>query len=458
MVHAFLIISRYLLIIIMALYVFYSFTRAFRGAGRFQEILVYLFHLLGNLNVFIYYPKDTTVIFYGAQLVFLILLMELFPAFYENAKRDILYHMGMMISISFIIINRLDLTTDDTMAVRQFALLSLSFVIFCLIPLIYCRIKEPQKLGPVCFVAGLAAIGVVMVMGTVTMGAKLSLDFGPISLQPSEFVKITYVFFLAAYLARRHDFKHICISAVLAGSHVLVLVISTDLGAALIFAISYLMMIYCASGRKRYLLAGGVLGSFASVGAYFMFSHVQERVVAWLDPWSVIDDAGYQVTQSLFAIGTGGFLGSGLFEGSPEYIPVVYKDFIFSAIAEEFGGFFAILLILLYLNCFLSMIMIGMQQTTKFGKLLMAGFCSLLATQIFLAIGGNIKMIPSTGVTLPLISYGGSSALATMIMFGITEALAMMIGGQDGKKEKRSKGRRGMDIGTDERDSLEGDG
>lgn len=450
MVHAFLMISRYLLIIIMALYVFYSFTRAFRGAGRFQEILVFLFHLTGSITVFIYYPKDTTVMFYGAQLVFLILLMELFPVFYENAKRDILYHMGMMISIGFIMINRLDLTTDDNMAIRQFALLSASFVIFCMVPFLYHKIKEPQKLGPLCFVAGLAAIGCVMVMGTMTMGAKLSLTLGPVSLQPSEFVKITYVFFLASYLSKRHEFKHICVSAVLAGSHVLVLVISTDLGAALIFAIAYLMMVYCATGKKRYLLGGGVLGSVASVGAYFMFAHVRERVAAWLDPWSVIDDAGYQVTQSLFAIGTGGFFGSGLFEGSPEYIPVVYKDFIFSAIAEEFGGFFAILLILLYLNCFLSMIMIGMKQTAKFGKLLMAGFCSLFATQIFLAIGGNIKLIPSTGVTLPLISYGGSSVLATLIMFGITEALAMMIGGQDEKQNKRPKRRRNANIGTGE--------
>lgn len=428
---------RYALIFIMALYVFYSFTRAFKEAGKFQKFLVYLFHLLGNVVIFLNYPRDTVVIFYGAQLIFLIFLMELFPVFYENAKKNLLCHMGMLLAVSFMMMSRLDITMEDSKAYRQFAFLCCGFVVFCLLPVIYRKIRSPKKLGPFCFAAGLLALILVMVIGAVTMGAKLSISIGPISVQPSEFVKITYVFFLAAYLSEHHTFKHVLISAALAGAHMIVLVLSTDLGATLIFGVTYLVMVYCATGKKRYLGGGGLIGLAGAACASLVFSHVQERILAWIDPWSVIDDEGYQITQSLFAIGTGGFTGSGLFQGSPESIPVVYKDFIFSAIAEEFGGLFAILLILLYLNCFLSMIMIGMRQTDKFGKTMISGFAALFATQIFLTIGGDIKLIPSTGVTLPFVSYGGSSLLSTMIMFGLIEALQMQIVPEDGSAAGR---------------------
>jgi cell division protein FtsW (lipid II flippase) len=205
--------------------------------------------------------------------------------------------------------------------------------------------------------------------------------------------------------------------------HVIILVLSHDLGNALIFFIVYIMMLYVATCRFFYVIAGTIAGSGAACIAYRFFSHVRVRVQAYLDPWSFIDTGGYQVTQSLFAIGTGGLLGLGLYKGAPKTIPVVEEDFIFSAISEELGMIFAISLVILYINCFICFIKISMKQTELFYKLIGLGLAVTYAVQTILTVGGAIKFIPSTGVTLPLISYGGSSVLCTMISFAIIQGL-----------------------------------
>lgn len=421
--NAVMVVAKYSMIFIMAFYVFYSFTRAFVKTGSFQKILVYLFHFTGTVVIFLHFPTDSVLLFYGGQLLYLIFILQIIPVLYDSLQGALLNHIAMLVSIGFLILHRLDLTMDDSKAFRQFLFLCAGTLVFSLIPYCYRKVRRPERFGWGFFVVGFGLLVIVMVAGAVTMGAKLSISIGPVTIQPSEFVKITYVLFLASYLSKHANGKYIIFSAVLAGVHMLVLLLSTDLGAMLIFGVTYLVMLYCATGKKRYLGGGMLIGLCGSVLAFLIFSHVQERVQAWLDPWSVIDDVGYQITQSLFAIGTGGFIGSGLFGGSPEDIPVVYKDFIFSAISEEFGGFFGLLLILLYFNFFLSMIIIGMRQTRQFAKLSVCGFAALLGTQVFLSIGGNIKMIPSTGVTLPLISYGGSSLVSVILMLGIVMAM-----------------------------------
>jgi peptidoglycan glycosyltransferase len=154
--------------------------------------------------------------------------------------------------------------------------------------------------------------------------------------------------------------------------------------------------------------------------------------MAWQNPLGYIDNEGYQVSQSLFAIGTGGWFGMGLNQGLPTSIPVVDSDFIFSAISEELGGFFAICIILLYINCFIQFINISLEQEDTFSRLLSLGFSVMFGFQIILSIGGVIKFIPSTGVTLPLISSGGSSAVSTVLMFMIMQGIYLK-----GKTEKK---------------------
>ena len=171
--------------------------------------------------------------------------------------------------------------------------------------------------------------------------------------QPSEIVKIVFVFFVASMLSKAKEFKDLVKITVIAALYVVVLVVERDLGAALLFFMIYMMMLYAATAKMTYLLAGFGAGSVASVLAYFIFNHVRERVMAWQDPFSIIEGKGYQICQSLFAIGTGGWFGLGLNQGRPTDVPVYESDFIFSGICEEFGVLFCLCVILICSSMFL---------------------------------------------------------------------------------------------------------
>jgi cell division protein FtsW (lipid II flippase) len=221
-------------------------------------------------------------------------------------------------------------------------------------------------------------------------------------------------------------------------------VLSTDLGSAVIFFIAYLVIIYVATRNPGYLGIGLAGGSVASVIAYFLFGHVRQRVSAWRDPMAVYQNEGYQIVQSLFAIGTGGWFGMGLCQGSPEKIPVVKNDFIFSAICEELGVIFAICLILICMNFFLMIVNIALQIKKPFYKLIALGLGTEYAFQVFLTIGGATKFIPLTGVTLPLVSYGGSSVMCTILMLAIIQGLYILREDEDEQieRQKRERARR----------------
>ena len=183
--------------------------------------------------------------------------------------------------------------------------------------------------------------------------------------------------------------------------------------------------------KLRYLLAGLLAGGGASVAAYYLFSHVRVRVLAWSDPWSHINQEGYQICQSLFAIGTGGLFGMGLGQGLPKSVPVVESDFIFAAISEELGVIFSICLILVYISSFIMFINIALKMKKRFYKLSAFGLSVVFIFQVFLSIGGVTKFIPSTGVTLPLISYGGSSIVATIVIFSIIQGMYVLNGREE---------------------------
>ena len=239
-------------------------------------------------------------------------------------------------------------------------------------------------------------------------------------------MKIIFVFFVASALYKAAGFFEVFTTAVIAAAHVIILVCSKDLGSALIFFVVYVLMVVVASRNWLYLLAGVSGGSVAAYLAYRVFPHIQVRVQAFKDPWSVIDSTGYQITQSLFAITSGGWFGLGLFKGTPESIPFVEADFIFSAITEELGLLFALCVILICVSSFVMFMNISMNLKDKFYQLTAFGLGVTYIFQVFLTIGGGCKFIPLTGVTLPFISYGGSSVLTTLIMFSITEGLSMI--------------------------------
>lgn len=319
---------------------------------------------------------------------------------------------------------------------RQFVIVAVSAVVTWIIPFIIDRVWQLVKLAWVYGILGIVILGVVCILGNTSYGAQLSLTIYGISIQPSEFVKISFVFFVAARLYQSTKFKDVVITTVAAAAHVLILVLSKDLGSALIYFVAYLLMLFVATSNWLYLGCGALGGSGAAVLAYKLFAHVRRRVEAWRDPWADIDDKGYQVAQSLFALGTGGWFGMGLYQGMPEKIPVVDKDFVFAAISEELGAIYAICIIFICVGCFLQFMIIATKMQAMFYKLIAFGLGIMYITQVFLTIGGVLKFIPSTGVTLPFVSYGGSSILATFILFNIIQGLYVLKRGEEEEDEE----------------------
>ena len=259
-----------------------------------------------------------------------------------------------------------------------------------------------------------------LIFGTERNGARAWVTLFGFGFQPSELVKVLMLIIEAYFLSKRK----ILLAVLYAGFCMLVLMLQKDLGTALIYYGVILVMLYVATRNYIYLgfgFLGAVLGS--TVG-YNMFNHVKIRVSIWINPWLDYDGAGYQIVQSLIAMVNGGMWGTGLGLGNAFVIPEHTTDFIFSVILNEFGLIFGICILLMYLLLFWRGINIALRCNSRFNSLLALGSSVLIALQTFIIIGGNIKMIPLTGVTLPFISYGGSSLLSSMCIMGILQGVA----------------------------------
>ena len=425
-------ISKYLIMICFGLFVIISFRvqrdvpeemkqqtytlqRSMMIAIHAAAFFVIALHILnGDSDINIWY----LIAFYIGQLAYLLVMTILIPRF-VRLNQGINHVMCMFLAIGFIIQTRLSFENS----LKQFVIILAGTVLFLIICFFCKRARFLRSLTWIYCLLGMGLLMLVLVLSTVSRGARLSLEVGPFSFQPLEFVKILFVLFVAGAFHKSASFKYVVITAVFAAVHVGIQVLCNDLGSAFILFVIYLMMLYAATRRFFYVMIGTAAFAAAAVAAYHLFSHVRIRVSAWLDPWSDINGTGYQIAQSLFAIGTGGWFGSGLFMGNPLSIPLVSKDMVISAIAEELGGIFAILMILLCL-CFTLMIFrVSIRVSMTFYKLLAFGLGVSYAVQVFLTIGGAMKFIPLTGVTLPFVSSGGSSMLASLITLGIIQAL-----------------------------------
>lgn len=435
-------LSKYFITLFIALYTLECFLvfrfqdeERRRGIYLRQNLLMFLVHFSCFLVICFETGKLEYLLFYVLQQILLFSAIVLFSMIYPNGNRLIINNMCMLLSIGFIILSRLSFEK----AIKQFFIVTVSIIIGMMIPFLIHKFKFLRKFTWAYAAAGIAALGIVLILGSVTYGSKISYSVAGVTFQPSEFVKIIFVFFLAGALCESHDLLRVALTAVIAGAHVLILVASKDLGSALIFFIVYVMMVFIATGNWIYLLIGCAGGSGAAVMAYQLFSHVQVRVQAWKDPFSCIDDAGYQITQSLFAIGSGGWFGLGLFRGTPDSIPFVEADFVFSAVAEELGIVFSMCMILICISCFIMFMNISMRLKDRFYQLTAFGLGVTYIFQVFLTIGGGTKFIPMTGITLPFISYGGSSVLTTLVMFFIIEGLYIIRQEEGAKRVKKKR-------------------
>ena len=435
--------SKYVITLLIALYTYESFADLRKrqesdrsGINMRQNILMFGLHFSCFIVICFETGAITYLFFYAFQQIVLYATVILFRMLYPKTNRLLVNNMCMLLTVGFVILTRLSLGK----AIRQFIIVMISLVIALVIPFFVSRFRFLKEWKWIYAAAGIVALGIVLVLGQTTYGSKLSYTIAGLTFQPSEFVKIIFVFFVASALYKAAGFFEVFTTAVIAAAHVIILVCSKDLGSALIFFVVYVLMVVVASRNWLYLLAGVSGGSVAAYLAYRVFPHIQVRVQAFKDPWSVIDSTGYQITQSLFAITSGGWFGLGLFKGTPESIPFVEADFIFSAIAEELGLLFALCVILICVSSFVMFMNISMNLKDKFYQLTAFGLGVTYIFQVFLTIGGGCKFIPLTGVTLPFISYGGSSVLTTLIMFSITEGLSM-IQEEEAEEEKHRRKR-----------------
>ena len=404
-----------------------------KGLLRSEMTLTYFLDFTAFVVIFLKTFDFKVVIFYAEMMIYFAAILILYRRIYKNASMLLLNNMCMLLSVGFIMLCRLDIASAN----KQLLIVACGSAVALVIPVMIRKMKFLKDLTWVYAGIGIVLLAAVFVLAKTSYGAKLSL----MGIQPSEAIKITFVFFMAALLRKGADFSKVIQATVVAGLHVGILVLSRDLGSAVIFFAAYLVMIYVASRNVGYLALGLAGGSAGAVVAYHLFGHVRQRVTAWKDPMAVYQNEGYQIVQSLFAIGTGGWFGMGLCQGSPEKIPVVKNDFIFSAICEELGGIFAICLILVCMSFFLMIVNIALKIKKPFYKLIALGLGTEYAFQVFLTIGGATKFIPMTGVTLPLVSYGGSSVACTVLMLAIIQGLYILREDEDEEIERyRRKG------------------
>jgi cell division protein FtsW (lipid II flippase) len=291
-----------------------------------------------------------------------------------------------------------------------------------------------------------ALIGILLVAATLVFGSdagsgtgvRLWFNFGFFQFQPSELLKVLLVIFLAGYLDEKRDLlgssyrlgpvslpplPYLAPLLLLWALALALFVIQRDLGSALLFFGIFLAMLYVSSGKASYVVSG--LGLFF-IAAYLLnaffssqFTHIQERVNIWLNPWPTGDDKGYQIVQSLFSLASGGVLGKGIGFGSPGYIPAVHTDMVISAIGEELGLAGTLAVIGLFMVLVYRGYHIALAAKTGYEQLLAVGLTTVLGLQAIIIMGGAIKMIPLTGITLPFISYGGSSLITNFVIIGL---------------------------------------
>ena len=304
--------ARYVLAILMALYAMKCFT-VFRKKYDYdrgsvyttQNVLMFMIHFICYLLIYLHTEDIAVIVFYLAQVVLFATTLIVYGIFYRRASRLLINNMCFLMMIGFMMLTRLD--DADSPAIRQFFIAVAAVVISLFIPVIIEKGAFLKKLGIAYGILGVLLIISVYIpgVGVERYGATGWIQIGPIGLQPSELAKIVFVFFVAAMLYNKPSFKRIVVVTACAAAFVLILVVSRDLGAALIFFMVYIVMLFIASGKARYVVLGLAGASAAAAVAYKLFTHVQTRVYAWLNPWGDMQNRTYQISQSLFAIGTG---------------------------------------------------------------------------------------------------------------------------------------------------------
>ena len=340
---------------------------------------------------------------------------------------------GLLNGVGYVFIARLD---DDLAGLQAvWTAVGIAAFIATLVFVRRTRALEGYRYTLMFVGIGLLLLPLVPGVGRTINGARIWVSLGPVSFQPGEFAKIVLAVFFASYLVEKRevlamasvrlgpvmlpDLRHFGPVLLAWGASLIVMFYERDLGSSLLFFAVFVVMLWIATERASYLAVSLLLFGAGALLAWRVFSHVQVRVDNWLDPWQDVVGAGFQTVQGTFALAFGGITGTGLGLGSPGRIPAAETDFIFAAIGEELGLAGTTAVLVAFLLMVGTGLRIALQADNPFEKLLAAGLTTILGLQSFIIIGGVIRLVPLTGITLPFVSYGGSSLVANYVLLAL---------------------------------------
>lgn len=381
-------------------------------------------------------PLDTSILAAGGGVIALMVVSYIVIVKRQMGDQYIFLIISMLTSLGIIMLYRLNPSYGFT----QIIWYGLGIILYFMSYTLFRLIKNWDRYMYAYIAGSMLLFVATFALGVNVKGATNWIRIGNFSFQPAEATKIFFVFFIASYYklsSSKKDMPLFWLPGKYKGKikdqyiflaivylHIFLLLLQRELGILLLFYVVFISIFYIYEENNKLLLYN--LGAAVAIGilGYFTMSHVEVRLTTWINPWKDISGRGYQITQSLFAIAAGGFFGTGLGLGNPEYIPEVHTDFIFSAICEEMGLFGGMAVVLLYFILTYRGFKIALTIREPFKKIVALGITLIYGYQTFIIVGGVIKLIPLTGVTLPFISYGGSSLVSAFIAFGILQAIS----------------------------------
>lgn len=379
--------------------------------------LITLFDLTGfGLLAFKDGRLDVTAIVIGIFLAALLLFQyNILTAFFNGIDRYVIIIMNFLITVGVLVIYRI----NPEYAFKQLIFLILGLFVMVGAMYLTLKFKNLEKGRFVLMGISILILLVAILLGHEVGGSKNWINLGGFSIQPSELVKIALVILLASYFAGGSSLKDTWPVLVFSAFCMVLLVVQKDLGAVMLYFGTTLIVFYVCTNNWLLSLIGIGTGAGGAVAAYKMFSHIRVRVAVWRNPWLDYQNYGYQIVQGLLAIASGGLIGVGIGRGMPSLVPARHTDYIFAVICEEFGLIFGMAILAFYIVLIIRGAIIARYAKTRFHMILAFGCTTIISLQGFIIIAGVIKMIPLTGITMPFVSYGGSSLLTCMALMGI---------------------------------------
>lgn len=340
--------------------------------------------------------------------------------FFSDGDKYIFIFSSILSVIGMVMLYRI----DTAASIKQIIWFAIGVTGFILIVVLMPDTSGFSKYKYVYLIFTLIFMAMGTFSGTEINGSRNWVNLGGFQFQPSEFGKLFLVAYLAADLKDYRNFKNLILPGIVVMISLAFMVVQRDLGSALIFFGISVTMLYIATSKFRYVVVCFLLSAAGSVVSYRLFNHVRTRVMIWKNPWPYANDQSYQIVQSMFSIASGGLTGTGLGLGHPEYVPINTTDFIFAVLCEELGILIGFAIIILYFLLFYRCMRAAVYGSDKFSRLLAVGYSAMIASQVLVIVGGVMNAIPLTGITLPLVSRGGSSMLITFFSLGIIQKIS----------------------------------